>query len=142
MDECPRKNRRLCDCTADLTIPHSQKRARFATNRPRGDSRGKDRRHNCTNPHLKGHPLTPKPEAPPRVNGVRINKKFEHRFRVHETGDFPCTLCNRLFTTGTALATHVRTQHRERTFREHGFACPCCPRIFVTQSAQHLAYSK
>ena len=67
---------------------------------------------------------TPNTDAPTRVPGVKIKKKFEHRFRVHESGDFPCTLCNRFFTTGTALATHVRTQHREGTFREHGFACP------------------
>ena len=79
--------------------------------------------------------VVPPPAEPPRVTGVRITKKFEHRFRVHETGNFPCTLCNRLFTTGTALATHVRSQHREGTFREHGFACPCCPRVFVIQSA-------
>ena len=70
----------------------------------------------------------------PTFTRIRIIKKFERRFRVHETGNFPCTLCNRLFTTATALATHIRSQHREGTFREHGFACPCCPMVFVTQS--------
>lgn len=103
------------------------------TLRPLGDSREKRPAEQLQQP-LPERAALPHVE-PPTFTRIRIIKKFEHRFRVHETGNFPCTLCNRLFITATALATHIRSQHREGTFREHGFACPCCPRVFVTQSA-------
>ena len=134
LDECPGNGSRLRDRKADYSIPCSKTRARSHGRQTAGlATLGKKTSGAVAQPPPER--VVPPPAEPPTVTGVRITKKFEHRFRVHETGDFPCTLCNRLFTTGTALATHVRSQHREGTFREHGFACPCCPRVFVTYVA-------
>lgn len=75
-----------------------------------------------------------------KMFGVQQNVPDFRRFSLHDSGDYVCTLCNRLFTTGRGLSNHVELAHPEGTFRANGFACPCCPRLFAHQSAhtKHL----
>ena len=78
---------------------------------------GKQPAPRLTDPHY----IPPVAAAPPRVFPPRMTIRPENRYRIHSTGAFPCSLCNRLFPSGSSLASHVRLTHTEGTFREAGF---------------------
>lgn len=79
--------------------------------------------------------IPPVADAPPRVFPPRMTIRPENCYRIHQEGNFSCALCNRVFPSGSALASHVCLTHTKGTFREAGFGCSCCPRIFRRESA-------